>query len=104
MPRPVGHGRTGRFAVTGDPRDRGAFKTPTVREVTRRAPYMHDGSMKTLREVVVHYQQRGDPSPNLAPDVARADFTTGEVDALVAFLEALDGTGFADVAPRHFPR
>ncbi len=99
-----GYRDPGRFAVTRDPRDLGAFKTPTLRDVTRHPPYMHDGSMRTLREVMEHYQRRGDASPNLAPDVALARFTPGEIPALIAFLEALDGTGFADTPPRIFPR
>jgi cytochrome c peroxidase len=51
----------GRFAVSGNPRDHGAFKTPTLREIARTAPYMHDGSMATLEDVVEFYSEGGRP-------------------------------------------
>ena len=54
----------GRFAVTKDPRDWGVFKTPTLREIEHTAPYMHDGSLKTLDEVVEFYNQGGIPNKN----------------------------------------
>lgn len=47
----------GRFAITGDPRDLGAFKTPGLRDVERHAPYMHDGSLATLKDVVEFYNR-----------------------------------------------
>ena len=49
----------GRFAVTKNPRDWGVFKTPTLREIAHTAPYMHDGSLKTLDEVVDFYDKGG---------------------------------------------
>jgi cytochrome c peroxidase len=93
----------GRAAVSGDQRDTGAFKTPTLREVSRRAPYMHDGSLATLRAAVVHYRTGGTANPWLSELSKPIALTDAEVDALVAFLEALDGEGFADQAPRSFP-
>jgi cytochrome c peroxidase len=92
----------GRFAVTGDPRDRGAFRTPTLRDVSRRAPYMHDGSARTLRDAVRAYQDPA-PHPHLDPEMSRIELSWADVDALVAFLGALDGRGFEDEAPRLFP-
>jgi cytochrome c peroxidase len=94
----------GRYLVTGEEIDRGAFKTPTLREVTKRAPYMHDGSIATLREVVALYDRGGVPNPYLAPQVEPLGLTAGEIDALVAFLEALDGEGYQDTPPRSFPQ
>jgi cytochrome c peroxidase len=94
----------GRARVTGRREDIGAFKTPTLRDVSRRAPYMHDGSVKTLREVVLLYDRGGVPNPWLSPDVKPLHLSASEVDALVAFLGALDGEGYEDVAPRAFPR
>ena len=94
----------GRVKVTGKPADTGAFKTPTLRDVSRRAPYMHDGSVATLREAVLLYDRGGVPNPWLSPDVKPLRLSSEQVDALVAFLEALDGEGFLDVAPRSFPR
>ena len=53
----------GRAKVTGKAADTGAFKTPTLRDVSRRAPYMHDGSVATLREAVLLYDRGGTPEP-----------------------------------------
>lgn len=94
----------GRFIVTGRDSDRGAFKTPTLREVSKRAPYMHDGSIDTLREVVEFYNEGGEKNPYLDPKVQPLKLTEAEIDALVAFMRALDGTGYEDAAPAEFPR
>jgi cytochrome c peroxidase len=93
----------GRFVVTKEPKDRGAFKTPTLREVTRHAPYMHDGSVATLREVVELYNRGGEKNPYLDPKIEPLHLTKAEVSALVAFMEALDGEGFQDAPPSTFP-
>lgn len=103
-PPASGFADPGRAAVTHDPRDTGAFKTPTLREVSRRAPYMHDGSLATLRDAVVHYRTGGIANPWLSPLSKPIELTATEVDALVAFLLALDGEGYADEPPRSFPR
>jgi cytochrome c peroxidase len=100
----TGFADPGRAKVTGLARDTGAFKTPTLRDVSRRAPYMHDGSVATLREVVELYDRGGVKNPWLSPEVKPLHLTTREVEALVAFMQALDGEGFEDVAPRSFPR
>ena len=94
----------GRYVVTKNPADRGAFKTPTLREVTRRAPYMHDGSIATLREVVELYNRGGVKNPNLDPKLAPLGLTDAEIDALVAFLKTLEGEGYQDVPPKTFPQ
>ena len=93
----------GRYAVTKRQTDRGAFKTPTIREVSRRAPYMHDGSIATLREVVELYNRGGNKNPYLDPKIEPLHLTDAEVDALVAFMLALDGEGYQDAAPAAFP-
>ncbi len=103
-PLASGFADPGRAAVTHDERDTGAFKTPTLREVSRRAPYMHDGSLATLRDAVAHYRLGGIPNPWLSELSRPIPLTGTEVDELVAFLVALDGEGFADVPPRSFPR
>jgi cytochrome c peroxidase len=103
-PLESGFADPGRAAVTHDRRDTGAFKTPTLREVSRRAPYMHDGSLATLRDAVAHYRLGGTPNPWLSELSKPIPLTAAEVDALVAFLGALDGEGFADQPPRSFPR
>ena len=65
----------GRFAVTKNREDWGAFKTPTLREIAQTAPYMHDGSLKTLEEVVDFYDKGGIPNKNLdeRPEAAPSD-------------------------------
>jgi len=94
----------GRAGVTGRDEDTGAFKTPTLRDLSRRAPYMHDGSVATLREVVELYRRGGVKNPWLSPEVKPIELTPREVDALVAFLGALDGEGYQDSSPSAFPR
>jgi len=93
----------GRFEVTKKDEDRGAFKTPTLREVSSRSPYMHDGSIGTLREVVELYVRGGESNPQLSGKVSELDLSETEIDALVAFMEALDGEGFMDEPPAAFP-
>jgi len=68
---------------------KGAFKTPTVREVARTAPYFHDGSAKTLMEVVEHYDRGGEVKTNLSPNIKPLGLSLAEKQALVAFLEGL---------------
>jgi cytochrome c peroxidase len=69
----------------------GAFKTPTIRDIERTAPYMHDGSMKTLEEVVDHYDKGGNANPSLDPDMKKLNLTAQEKADLVAFMKALTG-------------
>ncbi len=82
----------GRAEVTGKEEDRGAFKTPTLREVTRTAPYMHDGSLATLDDVIEFYNRSGNPNPHLDPELRPLRLTPEEKQALLAFLRALSGT------------
>ncbi len=81
----------GRFVVTQQLADRGAFKTPTLREVARTAPYMHDGSLATLEDVVEYYERGGNANPGLASILRPVDLSRDEKRALVAFLRALSG-------------
>jgi cytochrome c peroxidase len=99
----------GRFAVTKKESDKGAFKTPSLRDVSKRAPYMHDGSVKTLKEVVELYKKGGIPNPQLDRKVDRRfaeqlDLSDDQVMQLVKFMEALDGEGYQDMAPTSFPQ
>ena len=82
----------GRFAVTGTMEDRGAFKTPTLREIVRTAPYMHDGSLVSLDEVVDHYDRGGNANPGLDPELRPLKLTASEKRSLVVFLHTLSGT------------
>ena len=82
----------GGFAVTGKTEHRGAFKTPTLREVVRTAPYMHDGSLATIEEVVKFYDEGGRPNPTIDPEIHPLRLTVDQQRALTAFLESLSGT------------
>ena len=86
----------GRFAVDEQFSSLGAFKTPTLRNIALTAPYMHDGSLATLRDVVVHYNNggvidEGDPiNPFLSGGIRPLNLTEDQIDDLVAFMEALN--------------
>jgi cytochrome c peroxidase len=82
----------GREAVTKDPKDRGRFKTPSLRNVALTWPYMHDGSVGTLADVVAFYDRGGVANPALDIFVMPLGLTDGERKDLVAFLEALTGS------------
>ncbi len=82
----------GRFEVTGEDRDRGAFKTPTIRNVERTAPYMHDGSLATLDAVIDCYTRGGNANPYRDPEIRPLDLTAEEKQALLTFLRSLSGS------------
>lgn len=86
----------GRYAVTREPSSWGAFVIPSLRNVALTAPYMHDGSLATLEEVVEFYSQGGIANPNLDPVMERRNFTDQERADLVAFLRALTTDWLAD--------
>ena len=81
----------GRYEVSGRDEERGAFRTPTLRQVAQTAPYMHDGSLGSLEEVIALYDRGGDPNPWLDPEMRALGLTPGEKADLVAFLRALTG-------------
>lgn len=68
---------------------KGAFKTPSLRDVQHTAPYFHDGSVKTLMDVVEHYVRGGDVRTNLSPNMKPLTLTSRDKEDLVAFLKAL---------------
>ena len=84
----------GRFEITKSAADRFAFKTPSLRNVNRSAPYMHDGSVASLEEVVAFYNQGGADVPGDAPGKSALlkplNLTAEDQRALVAFLKSLD--------------
>jgi cytochrome c peroxidase len=95
----------GRYAVTHDARDWGVFKTPTLREVEHTAPYMHDGSLATLDDVVEFYDKGGIQNRNLDPNIKPLHLSGQEKKDLVAFLKALSGEGWQQVKmPEQFPQ
>ena len=70
---------------------RGDFKTPTLREIARTAPYMHDGSLATLEDVIDFYDRGGRPNPNLDSEIRPLRLTGEERKTLAAFLRSLTG-------------
>jgi cytochrome c peroxidase len=94
----------GRYALTHDPRDWAVFKTPTLREIEHTAPYMHDGSLKSLGEVVEFYNKGGIPNKNLDTNIRPLHLSDQQKQDLVAFLKSLSGEGWQSVkAPEKFP-
>ncbi|MDO9424270.1 MAG: cytochrome c peroxidase [Methylobacter sp.] len=95
----------GRFAVTDDLSQIGAFKTPTLRNVELTGPYMHDGSLKTLKEVMVHYNNggvtnAGEPVNDfLSGGIRPLNLTDPQLDDLVDFMKALTSSKFAVPTP-----
>jgi cytochrome c peroxidase len=81
----------GRYEITLDPDDRWKYKTPSLRNLTLTAPYMHDGSVATLAEVVAFYDGGGVDHPLLDPKIRQLDLSGREQADLVAFVEALTG-------------
>ncbi len=86
----------GRFLVTKNPADIGAFKSETLRNIGVTAPYMHDGSLATLFVVVDHYNKGGVPNPFLDGGMQRLALSEAEIDDLVAFLFTLTDDRFAE--------
>lgn len=82
----------GRFLVTMQESDRRKFKTPTLRNVAETSPYMHDGSQKTLRDVVEFYNKGGSDDPQKDRRMAPLRMSDEEMNHLVKFLEGLSGT------------
>ena len=78
---------TGRDIISKSSGDKGAFKTPTLREIAKTGPYMHDGSLKTLEEVVAHYNKGGTPNDQLDEEIFPLKLTTEQLADLVAFIK-----------------
>ena len=93
----------GRFTETKVEKDKGAFKTPTIRNVALSAPYMHDGSQATLEEVVEHYNKGGDKNPWLSDKIVPLKLTPQEKIDLVEFMRACTGA-FPSVPSGRLPQ
>jgi cytochrome c peroxidase len=94
----------GRYMVTKNPEEIGAFKTPTLREIARTAPYMHDGRFAILEDVVSFYNGGGIKNPHLDNTVIPLELSEQEQQDLVAYLRSLNGEGWQYVtAPTEFP-
>ena len=90
----------GRYDVTRQERDKGAFKTPTLRSILETTPYMHDGVFLSLEEVIDFLDRGGGPNPNLSPLMKPLGLTQEEKADLLAFLEALTGAPLTIEPPR----
>lgn len=94
----------GREAISKMEGDRGSFKTPPLRDIARTAPYMHDGSMKTLEEVVDYYDKGGTANDYLDEEIFELKFTDEKKAALLAFLkEGLTSDDYPDIEPPKLP-
>lgn len=91
---------SGRARITARPDDVGSFKTPTLRDVARSAPYMHDGSLTTLEDVIAFYDGGGVVNPNLDVEIRPLALTHAERHDILAFLMALTGTSDLSGAER----
>jgi cytochrome c peroxidase len=94
----------GRFVVTQNRADIGAFRTSQVRNVGITAPYMHDGSLTTLWDVIDHYNKGGEPNPYLDGGIEPLALTEPEVNQLVAFLFTLTDVRFKELNDAEFVR
>jgi len=101
-------GNQGLFEITGDPADKGRFKPPSLRNIEVTAPYMHDGSIATLEEVIDHYARGGrliesgpyagdgKENPNKSAFVRGFVISDQEKQDLLAFLRALTDDGLVN--------
>jgi len=89
----------GRYEVTHTDRDRGAFKTPSLRNIAETAPYMHDGSLDTLVQVIDLHAAGGNANPWLDSKIKKLHLTTREKADLVAFLKSLSGKVPSEALP-----
>ncbi len=92
----------GRYEVTQKPEDRWSYKTPSLRNIALTAPYMHNGSFLTLKQVVEFYNQGGVVNENLDPLIKPLTLTAMEVGDLVAFLNTLTGDNVATLVADAF--
>jgi cytochrome c peroxidase len=91
---------TGRFSQTKKDEDMGCFKTPTLRNLAGRGPFMHDGSFSTVKDALAHYISGGNTNDHLDKEMHALDFLTFEERAdLLEFLESLNGKLPANIGP-----
>jgi len=89
----------GRYSVTKKESDKGAFKTPTLRNITASGPYLHDGTSKSLAEVIEFYNKGGIKNPQLSKEIKPLNLTAKEKADLVAFLKSLSCPDLQVAAP-----
>jgi len=90
----------GRYLVTRAQKDKGAFKTPTLRSVVETAPYMHDGVFKTLEEVIDFFDAGGGNNPNLSSLMKPLGLSSEEKSDLLEFMKALTGAPIKVIVPK----
>lgn len=94
----------GRQAISGQAGDRGSFKTPTLREIARTSPYMHDGSLTTLEDVIDYYNRGGYKNDQLDEEMRPLNLTDQEKTDLATFLtEGLSSHSYPDISPPQLP-
>ena len=98
------HVDLGRYSVTKEAKDMGAFKTPTLREIAHTAPYMHNGRFGTLQQVIDFYNQGGIANPHKDPFMQPLKLSNQEKEDLVEFLHSLNGEGWQMEPPTSFPK
>lgn len=95
----------GRFAISKLAGDTGAMKTPTLRDIAKTGPYMHDGKLQTLEDVVAHYNKGGNNNPYQDEEIFPLKLSESEVANLVTFMkEGLASSQYPDVAPPELPK
>ena len=94
----------GRHDVTKQDKDRGAFKTPTLRNLSDTFPYMHDGSLETLNDVIDFFDKGGLQNTSLSPKMKPLAMTALEKKHLLAFLQSLEGDKVIVKEPRRYPQ
>ena len=95
----------GRYMITQEARDWGAFKAPSLREVAQTGPYMHDGSLVTLEDVIDYYDRGGIPNKNLHTLIRPLGLSVQDKQALVSFLHGLSGEGWQQIRePTEYPQ
>lgn len=92
----------GRYEVTQNPQDRWKYKTPSLRNISLTAPYMHNGSLETLQQVVEFYNRGGIANENLDPLIKPLNLTVQEMDELIAFLKSLTGDNVKELVSDAF--
>jgi len=88
----------GLYEVTQNPDDRWKYRTPSLRNITLTSPYMHDGSLKTLEEVIDFYDQGGHEHDLISPLIQPLNLTDAEKDALISFLHTLKGDNIHELS------
>ncbi|MFA6917087.1 MAG: cytochrome c peroxidase [Parachlamydiales bacterium] len=95
----------GRYSITHKNSMWGSFKVPTLRESAHSGPYMHDGCLQTIEDVIDYYDKGGIPNKNLHPLMKPLHLSAEDKKALISFIKALDGEGWQHFdEPNEYPQ